>query len=144
MYQSRIVFSHLMEGIGIALDRKGGRMFITDFAGSVYSANLDGSNQKTVLFAQGNPAPPSELSKGGASEELTPVTSHCPLGHVLVFGSHGCEGVSCLRGSEPSIRPAGSGILRLGPNRSVPYSASVNGGLIEKQACRIITKDSKN
>jgi DNA-binding beta-propeller fold protein YncE len=49
-----IIFSHLMEGIGIALDRKGGRMFITDFAGSVYSANLDGSNQKTVLFGQGN------------------------------------------------------------------------------------------
>jgi DNA-binding beta-propeller fold protein YncE len=49
-----IVFSHLMEGIGIALDRKGGRMFITDFAGSVYSANLDGSNQKTLLFGQGN------------------------------------------------------------------------------------------
>jgi DNA-binding beta-propeller fold protein YncE len=49
-----IVFSHLMEGIGIALDRKGGRMFITDFGGSVYSANLDGSNQKTVLIAQGN------------------------------------------------------------------------------------------
>ena len=49
-----IVFSHLMEGIGIALDREGGRMFITDFGGSVYSANLDGSNQKTVLFEQGN------------------------------------------------------------------------------------------
>ena len=49
-----ILFSHLMEGIGLALDRQGGRMFITDFAGSVYSANLDGSNQKTVLFAQGN------------------------------------------------------------------------------------------
>lgn len=49
-----ILFSHLMEGIGLALDRKGGRMFITDFAGSVYSANLDGSNQKTLLFAQGN------------------------------------------------------------------------------------------
>ncbi len=30
------------------------RMFITDFAGSVYSANLDGSCQKTLLFAQGN------------------------------------------------------------------------------------------
>ena len=29
-------------------------MFITDFAGSVYSANLDGSCQKTLLFAQGN------------------------------------------------------------------------------------------
>jgi hypothetical protein len=43
-----------MEGIGIALDRNGRQMFITDFAGSVYSANLDGSNQKTLLFGQGN------------------------------------------------------------------------------------------
>ena len=29
-------------------------MFITDFSGSVYSANLDGSNRRTVLFAEGN------------------------------------------------------------------------------------------
>jgi hypothetical protein len=29
-------------------------LFITDFAGSVYRANLDGSDQKTLLFAQGN------------------------------------------------------------------------------------------
>lgn len=49
-----IVFTHLMEGIGLALDLKGGRMFITDFGGSVYSADLDGSNQKTLLFYQGN------------------------------------------------------------------------------------------
>ena len=49
-----ILFSHLMEGIGVALDLKGGRMFITDLAGSVYSANLDGSNKKTLLFAEGN------------------------------------------------------------------------------------------
>ena len=49
-----ILFDHLMEGIGLALDLKGGRMFFTDFAGTVYSANLDGSNQKTLLFAQGN------------------------------------------------------------------------------------------
>lgn len=49
-----ILFSHLMEGIGLALDRHGGRMFITDFAGSVYAANLDGSDRKTLLFAQGN------------------------------------------------------------------------------------------
>jgi DNA-binding beta-propeller fold protein YncE len=49
-----IVFSHLMEGIGLALDLKGGRMFVTDFAGSVYRADLDGSNQQTLLFAQGN------------------------------------------------------------------------------------------
>jgi hypothetical protein len=52
--EPEIVFSHLMEGIGLALDLKRRRMFITDFAGSVYSADLDGSNQKTVLFAQGN------------------------------------------------------------------------------------------
>jgi hypothetical protein len=49
-----IVFTHLMEGIGLALDSKHGRMFITDFGGSVYSANLDGSDQKTLLIAEGN------------------------------------------------------------------------------------------
>jgi DNA-binding beta-propeller fold protein YncE len=49
-----ILFSHLMEGIGLTLDLKGGRMFITDFAGTVYSANLDGSNKKTLLFGEGN------------------------------------------------------------------------------------------
>jgi DNA-binding beta-propeller fold protein YncE len=49
-----IVFSHLMEAIGLALDPKHGRMFITDFGGSVYSANLDGSDQKTLLIAEGN------------------------------------------------------------------------------------------
>ena len=49
-----ILFTHLMEGIGLALDLKGGRMFITDLAGSLYSANLDGSNQKTLLVVEGN------------------------------------------------------------------------------------------
>lgn len=52
--EPQILFTHLMEGIGLALDLKGGRMFVTDFAGSVYSANLDGSNQKTLLAAEGN------------------------------------------------------------------------------------------
>jgi DNA-binding beta-propeller fold protein YncE len=49
-----VIFDHLMEGIGIALDLKGGRMFLTDLGGSVYSANLDGSNKKTLLGAGGN------------------------------------------------------------------------------------------
>jgi DNA-binding beta-propeller fold protein YncE len=49
-----IVFQHLMEGIGLTLDHKGGRMFITDLAGSVYTAGLDGSNRQTLLAAQGN------------------------------------------------------------------------------------------
>ena len=43
-----------MEAIGLALDPKHGRMYITDFGGSVYSANLDGSDQKTLLIAEGN------------------------------------------------------------------------------------------
>jgi hypothetical protein len=49
-----ILFSHLMEGIGLALDLRGGRMFMTDLGGSVYSANLDGTDKKTLLIAQGN------------------------------------------------------------------------------------------
>jgi hypothetical protein len=49
-----IVLTHLMEGIGIALDVPGNRMFVTDFGGSIYSARLDGSGERNVLFAQGN------------------------------------------------------------------------------------------
>jgi hypothetical protein len=52
--QPQILITHLMEGIGLALDLKGGRMFVTDLAGSVYSASLDGSNKKTVVAAGGN------------------------------------------------------------------------------------------
>jgi hypothetical protein len=49
-----ILFSHLMEGIGIAIDIKGERIFMTDLAGSVYAGALDGSSKKTLLYAQGN------------------------------------------------------------------------------------------
>lgn len=49
-----IVFRNLMEGIGIALDHEGNRMFMTDLAGTVYSASLDGAKPSVVLFAQGN------------------------------------------------------------------------------------------
>jgi DNA-binding beta-propeller fold protein YncE len=49
-----IVLTHLMEGIGIALDLKSDRMFITDFGGDVLSAKLDGSDEKALLVAQGN------------------------------------------------------------------------------------------
>ena len=52
--EPEILFTHLEEGIGLALDLKGGRMFITDYAGSLYSANIDGSNRKTLAYAQGN------------------------------------------------------------------------------------------
>jgi DNA-binding beta-propeller fold protein YncE len=52
--EPEILFTQLEEGIGLALDLKGGRMFITDYAGSLYSANLDGSNRKTLAYAEGN------------------------------------------------------------------------------------------
>jgi hypothetical protein len=63
-----ILLTHLQEGIGIALDLKGQRMFLTDLGGSVYSAKLNGSDKKTLLYAQGNltgiayvELPPSKL-----------------------------------------------------------------------------------
>jgi hypothetical protein len=49
-----ILLTHLMEGIGIALDFKDGRMFLTDLAGTIYSAKLDGTEKKPLLVAQGN------------------------------------------------------------------------------------------
>ncbi len=65
-----ILLTHLQEGIGIALDLKGKRMFLTDLGGSVYSARLNGSDKETLLYLQGNlagiayvelPPPPSKL-----------------------------------------------------------------------------------
>jgi hypothetical protein len=50
----QIVLGHLMEGIGIALDVAGDRMFVTDLGGSVYCANLDGSEKRPIAIAQGN------------------------------------------------------------------------------------------
>jgi len=49
-----ILLTHLMEGIGLALDLEGDRMFVTDFGGSIYSARLDGSESRTLLYGQGN------------------------------------------------------------------------------------------
>jgi hypothetical protein len=54
MQDPEILLNHLMEGIGIALDLKGERMFLTDLAGSVYSARLNGSDKKELLYDQGN------------------------------------------------------------------------------------------
>jgi hypothetical protein len=68
--EPEVLFTHLEEGIGLALDLKGGRMFITDYAGSLYSANLDGSNRKTLAYAEGN-------LTGIAYVEL-------PAGHLLM------------------------------------------------------------
>jgi hypothetical protein len=49
-----IVLTELMEGIGLSLDLKHGRMFATDLAGSIYSAKLDGSNKRNMTVFEGN------------------------------------------------------------------------------------------
>ena len=52
--EPEILLTHLMEGIGIALDPGGDRMFVTDLGGTVHMAGLDGSNRREILVAQGN------------------------------------------------------------------------------------------
>jgi hypothetical protein len=52
--EPEILVRHLMEGIGVALDLAGDRMFVTDFAGSLYESDLNGKTQRTLAFAQGN------------------------------------------------------------------------------------------
>jgi hypothetical protein len=49
-----IVLGHLMEGIGIALNVRGDRMFVSDLSGSIYSAGLNGSGKRPIAMAQGN------------------------------------------------------------------------------------------
>ncbi|WP_445220025.1 3-hydroxyacyl-CoA dehydrogenase [Bradyrhizobium sp. Pa8] len=52
--EPEILITHLMEGIGIALDVPGDQMFITDLAGSIYAADLDGRNKRNLLWSKGN------------------------------------------------------------------------------------------
>ncbi len=52
--RQEVLVNNLMEGIGLALDLKHGRMFFSDLAGSVYSARLDGSEKRALVVAQGN------------------------------------------------------------------------------------------
>jgi hypothetical protein len=66
--EPEILISHLMEGIGLALDLKGDRMFVTDLAGSVYSADLDGSNRKVSFVPLGNLAGIAYLEPAGAAK----------------------------------------------------------------------------
>src|SRR6266850_1020806 len=44
--KQEILINDLMEGIGLSLDLKGGRMFFSDLGGSVYSAKMDGSEKR--------------------------------------------------------------------------------------------------
>jgi hypothetical protein len=50
----QVVLGHLMECIGLTLDVRGDRMFVTDLGGSIYCAHLNGSERRPVAVAQGN------------------------------------------------------------------------------------------
>lgn len=52
--EKTILVENLHEGIGLALDMKNKRMFFGDLKGSVYEADLDGSNEKAILHDMGN------------------------------------------------------------------------------------------
>jgi sugar lactone lactonase YvrE len=52
--EPEIVVTHLMEGIGIALDPAHNRMFVTDLGGNIYVAALDGSGHRPIRALQGN------------------------------------------------------------------------------------------
>jgi hypothetical protein len=52
--KQQIVLDHLMEGIGITLDVRADRMFVTDLAGSIYCARLNGAEKRPIAMAQGN------------------------------------------------------------------------------------------
>lgn len=56
------------ETIGIALDLQGGRMFLTDLRGNVYSLKLDGSDRKALFTGQG-------MLTGIAHADLTRATT---------------------------------------------------------------------
>jgi Low-density lipoprotein receptor repeat class B len=49
----QILFGDLKEGIGVSLDPAGGRMYVTDLGGTVYSAGLDGSDVRKILVGRG-------------------------------------------------------------------------------------------
>ena len=75
-----------MEGIGIALDVAGDRMFVTDFAGSVYSAKLDGSESETFSMPKAiSPASPTRKSKI-RSKENQPCQNK-PIRRVAIIGT---------------------------------------------------------
>jgi hypothetical protein len=52
--RQEIVLGQLMEGIGIALDVGGDRIFVTDLAGSIYCAHLNGSARRPIAIALGS------------------------------------------------------------------------------------------
>jgi DNA-binding beta-propeller fold protein YncE len=52
--EPEIVLTHLMEGIGIALDPAHNRMFVTDLGGNIWMAAFNGTGNRPIRAVQGN------------------------------------------------------------------------------------------
>src|SRR5262245_13551850 len=52
--EPEIVATHLMDGIGLALDPEHDRMFVTDLGGNIWVAARDGSGHRPIRALQGN------------------------------------------------------------------------------------------
>lgn len=50
----KIVLRHSMDGIGVALDVRGNRIFVTDLAGSICCARLNGAEMRPIATIQGS------------------------------------------------------------------------------------------
>ncbi len=103
--QQEILVRGLKEGIGIALDLKGGRMFYTDLGGNVYSARLDGSDSKVLLTGQGSPHRHYVDSALAAGSETSPRGLKENAGFAPRVGIT-MTGAAAERSSRP--RPSGS------------------------------------
>jgi hypothetical protein len=126
--EPKILLTHLMEGIGLALDLKGGRMFITDFGGSVYSANLDGSNRRTLLIAEGNLTgiAYAEMEDNTLVQSSFSTTIHAPIEKVDIptwcFGLSESEYQSC------SPAHVSAGVTTAPNGRRMSINVEVLGG----------------
>src|SRR5246127_2553262 len=80
--EPEIVATHLMEGIGIALDPAHDRMFFTDLAGTIYVAGLDGSGHRPIRALQGNLTRIAYAALPNAS----PAGAPCPTPQTGVAG----------------------------------------------------------
>src|SRR6202008_1861770 len=85
--EPEIVVTHLMEGIGIALDVPNDRMFVTDFAGSVYSARLDGSGERNFLYAQGNLTGIAYAEVGHTTHRKNDMPDTKPIRRIAIIGT---------------------------------------------------------
>lgn len=49
-----VIMDHLHEAIGLTIDNKNKRIYVSDLLGSIYSVDMDGKNKKIIVADKGN------------------------------------------------------------------------------------------